>query len=103
MFWFIEWSLCFKEKLLLIFDEIISCRNVFFEILNDLLKEEKLKDVYVYKDCVYVMKNFLIIKFVVRDLFCFLNVDVLSVIVNICLDKYVFNNIIVCNGMEVLR
>lgn len=85
------------------FDEVISCWNVFFEILNDLLKEEKLLDVYVYEDCINVMKNFLIIKFVVGDLFCFLNVDVLSVIVNICFDKYRLNNIIVCNGMEVVR
>lgn len=103
LFWFTEWSLCFEEEYQLKSDEVTSCRNALFETLNDLLKEEKLQDVYVYKDCVYVTKNSLTIKFAVRDLFCFPNVDVISVIVNICFDKHRLNNITVRNGTEVAR
>lgn len=103
LFCFTEWSLCYEEEHPLKSDEITSCRNALFETLNDLLKEEKLQDVYVYEDCVYVTNNSLTIKFAVRDLFCFPNVDVLSVIVNICLDKHRLNNITVRNGTEVSR
>lgn len=93
----------FEEKYQLKSDEVTRCRNALFETLNDLLKEEKLQDVNVYEDCVNVTKNSLTIKFASRDLFRFPNVDVLSVIVNICLIKHGLNNITVRNGTEVSR
>lgn len=95
--------MCFEEKYPLESEEVTSCKNALFETLNDLLKEEKLQDVYIYEDCVNVTKNSLTIKFAVRDLFRFPNVDVLSVIVNICLNKHGLNNITVRNGTEVSR
>lgn len=95
----IEWELFNYKKIWLIFKDEYNCKVVFFKSLNDLLKEQEL----LCYDCINVIKKILEIRFVVRDLFYILNIDVLSIIVKSCFDKYKFNSLIVKKGRIVLR
>lgn len=82
-------------------EEETRCQTALHNSLNDLLKEEKMKDVRY--DFITVTKTSLEIRFARNDLSRSPNMDILSTIVKRCFDKHRLSNLTVKKGKYVSR